>query len=242
VASLASAGYNALVLALHTGALCAVLVGIGVRQRARATFGFVAYLLATLSNNITQLLGVFTRDDWFGFLSVQLVQRSLTLAVAVEIGARILHANVAPTGRAYVGRAVLVVLFLGLVAAVTWGYRLEAARTDADVYYALVDAERRVSITALWAFIAVFGIADMRFHWPIDPYHRDIGIGFSAYLAAVYLFAPGPDMPFRLPPSWPVWLYTAVLLLWLRAAWRHDDFTRVDPRFRRAVFPWARHD
>ena len=222
--------------------LLAILIGIGVRRRTRAAGAFVGYLAVTLLSKLAHAGGAITPADWHPYLLEQVAQALLMLAVGIEIGARVFHRNVAPAGRAYTARAVLVVVLLGLTAAIAWGRRLEAARTDADVYYALVDAERRVSATTVWVFLAVFGAADMRFHWPIDPYHRDIAIGCCAYSASYYLFSPNPAVPVQFPMSWPVWLYTAILALWLRAAWRRDDFSHVAPRYRPYVFPWAKHE
>lgn len=231
-----------LTLHVHTLLLTAIVIGIGSHRRWQAALAFVAYVLVALANNAARAMGLLAREDWFIYLSVQLVQRVLALLVAVEVGARIFEANLAPTGRAYTQRVVLLVLLAGLVAAIGWGHRLGGVRTDAEVYDALIDAERRVAGTAMWTFLAVIAAAQLRFRWPIDPYHRDVSAGFVAYLGGVFLFSPDPDMPFQLPTSWPVWLYTAVLLLWLWAAWRRDDFSHVAPRFRRLVFPWARHD
>lgn len=230
-----------LALAIHIGLLVAILVGVAVRHRVQAAVGFVAYLIVTLASKLAHATDRITPADWFPYLLEQVAQALLALGVAVEIGGRIFHKRAAPAGRAYVARAMLALLVLGLVAAVAWGLQLRDARTDGDVYDALLDVERRVSGAAMWVFVAVFGIAELRYHWPIDPYHRDIAIGFGVYRAAFFALSPGPEMPMQLPAVWPVWLYTAVLLLWLRAAWRRDDFSHIDVRFRRLVFPWARH-
>jgi hypothetical protein len=226
--------------ALHNMLRVGILAGIAYRRRWHACLGFVGYHAFDLAARAARMFGIASEDSWAPWLAVQLVQRIFALAVALEIGARIFHRN-APTGRAYTARAVCLVLCLGLAAAIAWGRQLQSAHTDGDVYDALVEGERRISGTAMWVFLAVFAIAELRFHWPIDPYHRDIFIGFGVYLAATFLFSPDPGMPVQLPAAWPVWLYTAVLLLWVRAAWRGDDFTRVAPRFRPQVFPWARH-
>lgn len=187
------------------------------------------------------MAGMITPAQWLPYLFEYLVEGLLILGVAVEMGARIFHKNVL-TGRVFVERGVLFVLLVGLVAALAWGRRMDAARTDADVYYVLVEAERRIAATALYVFLTVIAVAMLGFHWPIDPYHRDITLGFSIYLIGVLLASPAPQMLVRLPDSWPVWLYSVALLLWLRAAWRRDDFSRVAPRWRPIVFPWARHD
>lgn len=228
-------------LCLHGLLLAAILAGIVIRRRVAAAVTFPVHLAFTLGSKLAHITGFIDPTKWLPSLTEQLVQSLLASAVAVEIGARIFHPHL-PAGRAYAARGVLAVLLLGLVAAISWGRRLADARTDADVYYALVDAERRLAGTALYVFLAVFAVAILRFHWPIDPYHRDVAIGFGVYLSAVLLVSPAPYMLVRLPESWPVWLYGAILLLWLRAAWRRDDFTRVAPRFRPLVFPWARHD
>ena len=227
--------------AFHDVLRLGILAGITRRQRWRACIAFVVYLAFAMAARLARIAGFGTPESWATWLAVQLFQGVLALAVAVEIGARIFHRHI-QTGRAYTARAVLVVLFLGLLAAITWGRQLTTARTAGEIYDALIEAERRVSGTAMWTFLAVFVVAERRFAWPIDPYHRDIFVGFSAYLVAMFLFSPDPQMPVRLPDSWPFWLYTAVLLVWLRAAWRQDDLSRVDPRYRRLVFPWARHD
>ena len=226
---------------LHVVLQVATLAGIAWRQRGRASLLFVAFLMLSLPSTLAYIDGIFTPERWLLYLFDQLVQALLILATAVEIGTRIFHQHLA-TGRAYVARGVAAVLLLGLVVAVAWGWHLGAARTDADLYYALVDAERRFAGTALGVFLVVFTFAMLRFHWPIDAYHRDITLGFALYLAGVLLVSPAPHMPVRLPESWPVWLYSAALLLWLRAAWRRDDFSGVAPRFRPLAFPWARHD
>lgn len=230
-----------LALWLHAALLATTLAGIAWHRRFRASTSFVALLAWVFASKIAHITGAITPDRWRPYLFDHLVQALIVLGVAVEMGARIFHKNVL-TGRVHVQRGVLLVLLIGLVAAFAWGRRMDAARTDADVYYALVEAERRVAATALYVFLTVFAVAVLGFHWPLDPYHRDIALGFGLYLSGVLLVSPAPQMPIRLPDSWPVWLYGAALLIWLRAAWRRDDFGHVAPRYRPLVFPWARHD
>lgn len=230
-----------LVLWLHVVLQAATLAGVARRQRGRASSLVVVFLVFALASKLAHIDGIITPARWLPYLFEQFAQSLLALATAIELGARIFHQHLA-TGRAYVARGVVAVLLLGLVVAISWGLHVGAARTDADLYYALVDAERRLAGTALCVFLVVFALAMLRFHWPIDPYHRDIALGFGLYLAGVLLVSPAPHMPVRLPESWPVWLYSAALLLWLRAAWRRDDFSGVAPRFRPVAFPWARHD
>ena len=228
-----------LALWVHGLLIVVVLVGVAWRHRWRATLAFPLYLLVGAAHNAAQIAGVTDPEDWLPWLLIDLAQRVLALCVAVEIGARIFHRGL-PGGRVYTGRAVIVVLTLGLVGALVWGRALAVSLSDRELYFALVEGSRRVAATSAATF-TLLGLAVVSyFDWPLDPYHRDIGAGFLLFQWAFILLMPWPDADPVLLKVWPVWLYGAVLLLWAWAAWRPVDTLGLAPEAQALVLPWVR--
>lgn len=219
--------------------MAAILWGIAYRHRWRAAIFFPAYLVVGTTYKAAQSLGVFGPQDWLLWLSVHLVQSALTLALGVEIATRIFHRRL-PGARVWTARAVLAIVGLGCAAAVAWAIQMQGVQGDAAFYNALVEAIRRLSATSLWVFVAAFWLALVRFGWPVDPYHRDLALGFAVYDAALLLLSPQAVASSFLPESWPIWLHGAVLLLWLRAAWRPIDVSHIAPELLPFVWPWVK--
>lgn len=228
-----------LALWIHVVLMLTVMVGIAVRERWRATLAFPVYLLFGLVHNTLHAVGILGPGNWLPWLVVELLQGLLALGVAVEIAARMFHQRL-PGAHAWTERVVLLVLSLGLLAAVLWALHMRTVQSDVEFYRALVEAARLVAATSLWTFVALFWLALSRFGWPVDAYHRDVALGFAVYRVALLLASPGALGSAWLPPSWPVWVYGAVLLLWLWAAWRPPDLARVAPAYRSLVWPWLK--
>jgi hypothetical protein len=229
-----------LALWVHTLLILVVLVGIAWRRRSRATLAFPLYLAFSVACCALQLAAAIDSEDWLPWLLLDLAQRILALCVAVEIAARIFHRDI-PGGRTYTGRVFVVVLGLGLVAALLWGRALLGSVSDRELYFALVEGGRRVALTSATAF-ALLGLAVVTvFDWHLDPYHRDVGTGFFVYQWVYMLAAPRPrGFVVVSPEIWPVWLYGAVLLLWAWAAWRPVDRLGLKPKEWALVLPWQK--
>jgi hypothetical protein len=172
-------------------------------------------------------------------LLVELAQDVIVLCAAVEICGRIFHRGL-PGGRAYTGRAVVTILLLGCLSALFWGRSLASTTSDHELYFALIEAGRRLTLTAAAAFTLV-GLAVVSvFDWPLDPYHRNVAAGYLVWQWACVLLMPWPDTAAILPDVWPVWLYTGVLLWWGAAAWRPIDTLGLDHEGQAFALPWLR--
>jgi hypothetical protein len=218
--------------------MLAVLVGIAVRRRWCATLAFPLYLLVGAAHKTAQV-AVAVPERWLLWLLIDASQNVLALCVAVEIGARIFHRDL-PGGRAYTGRIVLVILVGGALAAISWNHQLALVASDRDLYFALIEGSRRVTLTAAVAFSLIGFLVVSYFDWPLDPYHRDVASGFLVYQWASVLLMPWPDTPAFLPHLWPVGLYTGVLLWWAVAAWRHVDTLGLSAEQQALALPWIR--
>jgi hypothetical protein len=153
---------------IHALLIVVVLVGIAWRRRSRATLAFPLYLAFSVACCALQLAAAIDSEDWLPWLLLDLAQRILALCVAVEIAARIFHRDI-PGGRTYTGRVFVVVLGLGLVAALLWGRVLLGSVSDRELYFALVEGGRRVALTSATAF-ALLGLAVVTvFDWHLDP-------------------------------------------------------------------------
>lgn len=225
-----------ILLLLHTALLLAILTGIAYRRRWRATLAFPLYLAIGTAHNLAQSTVTMPAGDWLAWLLVVIAQRIVALVVAVEVGAVIFHRQLAG-GRAVTGRAMLAILFVGLIAAATWGRQLGAAVDDHALYFALVEGARRLAALSAAVFSIVIALAVSHYGWPVEPYHRDVACGLWLYHLAFMLAAPWTHVS-PLAKHWPVWLYGAILLWWVCAAWRRPNLTSIAPEFRSLAWPW----
>jgi len=203
-------------------ALAAILLGAAVRGRLTASLAFTAYLAVGLGHNLAQAAGLVPAGAWLPWTAVDLTQGILVLVIGVEIAFRSFPARRAGLAGAVVaferGRVALriaAVLLVTLAASVTWAATQQPA-TGRELYFALVDASRRTATAAVWLNALALAVI-WRGGWSLTPFRRDILAGTLVYsLAVVFLYASFTDAP----AHWPVWLYSAVLVLWLVGAWR----------------------
>ncbi len=224
-------------LALHAFGLTLVVCGILVRKRIAACVAFPLYLIVGLVHKLLQLAIPELPARWLAWLAVDLVQRALCIAVAVEVGFRIFHSKLLG-GRAWFRRSLVGILTLGGVFFGLWVLQLRTVASDSQLYYALIEASRRLSAIATWLYATIVFLVGIWYRWPVDPYHRDVLLGLCLYQLAITIFSPGSRL--ALPLSWPVWLYGALLGLWCWAAWRRDQDLGMDTEMLAFVWPWRK--
>jgi hypothetical protein len=213
-------------LALDAVLVTVILAGAFARRRAP----LAAVLLCTLVADAG--VGVLAQPGPLDVMVIKLAKRGLLMLAVTEIAARIFHRGL-PGGRQAVLR-----MLTGLLLLAATGAWLElapaAGATDREWFFALVEAERRLSVAVALSATVVLSYCANR--WPLDGWHRDLLAGLLVYHAAVMLLSPRPATAGW--SSWPPYLEVAILCWWARAAWRGQDDPGWSSDVRLLVWPW----
>ena len=222
---------------LHLGTLLLAVVLAGLARRGRVTrllswSGYLAVLLAW------QLFVTFRPSGftWPAFAAKDLAATGLTLAVLLEIAARVFGRL--PGARRRVAASLLVVL----VGAALYAWEWTAAPEQSWARYAALVAVPRVNVGLSVAF-AVLLLWTIRYGVPLDHVHKSVLAGLTAFLLSyavtsdqLHLVGPvareAAGLAFSL-------LYLVVLGAWARVAWIPGEIFSAFAEVETGFWPWA---
>ena len=203
-----------ILMAVGSGLLVAILVGLAVRGRLAQCYSFAVYLVAVLVPQVLEGIWperFYTRDVW---LAMETLHHVLKIAIVLELTARTVA--VFPGARRTAQGALLGTLLLALAALVTAAREPEYVSIHTDLL------PRAVSGT-VWLY-CVLGFVILWYRLPVRPLHKAILLGFAVYLL---LYSAGMALIGVL--GWHARsavnlvsgsLYTALQVYWTWAAWQ----------------------
>jgi len=211
----------------------ALLGGLLVRGHWQVCLSFCGYLLALVSTTgllVAQPSRFFNWDYWVLSESLQTL---LKFCVVVEIATRVFQ-NL-PRARTKLMRTLLLGL-TALVPAIAYAFSAEDSST-----VGVVIMPRVLYATAL--MFAALLVACLWYHVPLHPIHKAILLGWVPYLLLFTVTTKmiesfGWDIR-ELAGRLNILAFYALLLHWLRAAWRPFSVADASPTVVSVLQPWA---
>ncbi len=230
---------------LHAGTTLAglALFGLLARRKARRCLSFVAYLAAVAGGSLLSALHPVGRS-WIWWLGIETLQALLALLVAFELAARTLRAL--PSASAAAQRALRVLLALTALSTLLGAFAaratLRAARSPEVLAFEVSSAVLPyMTYGAALLFTALLALANW-YLLPVDPLHRAILVGFSAYLvlfSALTVSVRSEDRRVQTALSRVnSGAYLLLLAGWSYRAWRVDPLPPAPEALVRRLWPW----
>jgi len=214
----------AVAVAVKIGLLL-VLLGVLRRGLYRRCWSFLIYLLAILLYTTAEMLGMLFYGvpgllwprvlwSWDFWHFQQTVYEILKLAIAVELGARVVAAF---PGTWRLERALLAAALLSMTALVTFGGA----------------PQHPLLATGTIVLFAATSLVVLFFHLPVHAWYRALLIGFVPYLFVFgtvqsILSRRGLDIAARIGSVDQV-AYLALVAWWIMAAWRAEEVAGISP-------------
>ncbi len=219
-----------LLLLCQTLAVCA-LGGLIARGRWRACGSFVAYLVSVVLVRVLPLAWPQTFWTWPFLFWTDILQLTLSAAVALEVAFKIFRPL--PNGNRHMRVTLALVL-----SAIALGLGLWATPVT-DAFQGTLTMQQ-ASYGVTFVFVAIL-LVTRNYGVPVDPLHRDILVGFTllravvAYAEALSSFDPAfaGGRYFVVKSAYPL-----LLLGWCVSAWRRDVPSRLSPPTLRRLQPW----
>lgn len=219
------------------------LAGLLWRGRLRRCVAFAAYLALVGSQGLRLALTP-QGTSWSAWLLLELAVRLLTLAVALELAARLFGSL---PGAAHSARAAILLAVLGTLILLNVQLpvpdRPAFERADAAEIAAFNHAQAilpRLAYGSAWLFVMLLGVATA-FGLPLDPLHRVVVVGFAAYLllyAVTLATMPAVEVHADTVNAVHTLSFTALLALWSHAAWRREAAPAAAPDVVERLWPW----
>jgi hypothetical protein len=199
---------------LPTGFLLLALFAVIVyRRKHRYCYFFAAYLAAQLAVNVIQIVRRASFESWNAWMAKEALYALLRVSILVELSLLIFRTLPRARRRVYVLLSITALVLLAVL----------SRRYDTTSPYTLAkDITSRCDYVTAWGLIALLVLV-VWYRLPLHPFHKAILHGMLwlllAHFAAVYgaKFAGGP-----LAGHLYNTVQIAILVVWLRAAWRLD--------------------
>lgn len=220
-----------------------IIAGLIHRRRARRCGSLLAYVALNLLLSVAASLG-WSADSWLAWVSIQVVQRVASLAVAVEIAVRTFASlpGAAPNVRRMFLAAVVwaVALLFMDVGAPLPAPTARAAHVERLAFEAALSLLPRLAYATAWLFTALL-LLGARYMLPLDPLHRVVMLGFAPYLVlhAVSLGLLRDARYVLLTSDAQALAFVGLLALWAHAAWRREHVPPASRTVVARLWPWA---
>jgi hypothetical protein len=227
------------VLLVGQALLLITLVGLWKRRRMRRLWLLPVYLVCVAVVQTLEFSAPQVFQVWTFWATRELVLRSLSLAIVIEIALRVFAMLPEARRRAWRWIGVALLLPLGLLWLIPW--RQPEYAGASWLYVMVVEVLPRLSYGAGFVCLAL-GFAVVLARVPFDKLHWPVLVGLGGYLFiyAVSLGRQQDHGPAALVYVVTPVAYTLMLAWWCWAAWRDEEpHPQAREHVRRFLHPWS---